>query len=142
MIAAALALPGMACAESPYNVQTPTAVCKQAAIYVAGLAWHAEGDGYRTFTPGIAGECNGWSAGAYLNSIGKLSMHIDTRIDIYGPVGLRAGLVSGYIEGRILPSAAASIMVRNIEVLVLPEVRYDVYYTPWTVAARFKFDLL
>jgi hypothetical protein len=50
--------------------------------------------------------------------------------------------VSGYIEGRVLPSVAASVMVRNIEVLVLPEVRYDVYYTPWTVAARFKFDLL
>lgn len=142
IIAAALALPLQAYAESAYSVPKQAAVCKQAAVYVAGLAWHAEGDSYRVFTPGIAGECNGWSAGAYLNSIGRLSLHVDTRVKIYGPIGLRAGLVSGYIEGRVLPSVAASIMVRNVEVLVLPEVRYDVYYTPWTVAARFKFDLL
>ena len=141
-VVAALAIPVLAYAEAPPSAPIPAAICKQAAIYVAGLAWHAEGDGYRTFTPGVAGECNGWSAGAYLNSIGKLSMHADKRVDIYGPVGMRAGVVSGYVEGRVLPSVAASIMVRNIEVLILPEVRYDVYHTPWTVAARFKFDLL
>jgi hypothetical protein len=56
--------------------------------------------------PGAYAECNGYTAGAFLNSLDKPSAYAGYTVE-HGPVALTAGVVTGY--GPLSPMVAASI---------------------------------
>jgi len=83
-----------------------------------------QGGGYNNVNPGVFYRTDsGWTAGAYHNSVSKLSVYAG-RTWGYGRLGLTLGLATGYPLAPVVPVIAPSVYIgAGFRVVGLPPVK-------------------
>ena len=77
----------------------------------------------RNYGAGV--ECGRYQAGLYKNSEYRTSVYAFRFFELRAPVGIAAGLVTGYEYADVLPAAALTVTAGPARVLVMPPMRVD-----------------
>ena len=73
---------------------------------------------YDNFNPGAYVNCNGPTAGAYHNSLGRLSAYAGWTFKAFGPIEATAGVITGY--GKPMPMLIPTVRASHIRIAFVP----------------------
>jgi hypothetical protein len=113
-------------------------------VHIASV--HLPDHGQNNINPGIYAIHEGWTAGVYRNSYKRTSAYFGHVFNVWGPLDLTAGVVSGYKKdpvtgegwssGNVAPMLVPSVRLGHARIFVIPQVQKK---TSWVLHLAAEF---